>query len=195
MVRRQSGGNSKDVRDIMVDNLCRETKKGQTLKDKDPNGFVQIDNLCSTVGESSNSINNVRSNVNVNSGSNSSTNNSTSSNKSFVGGNVLLNIGSMMTAPVRKMLSLGGINTSKITDTAKEKVNSLLNKKVETEVVSNDATSNTQVTSENIEEKITNKLENLSGGRRRTKKGKGKRKGRKSNSNRSKRRKNRTKRK
>ena len=100
-----------------------------------------------------------------------------------------------MTAPVRKMLSLGGINTSKITDTAKEKVNSLLNKKVETEVVSNDATSNTQVTSENIEEKITNKLENLSGGRRRTKKGKGKRKGRKSNSNRSKRRKNRTKRK
>lgn len=195
MVRRQSGGNSKDVRDIMVDNLCRETKKGQTLKDKDPNGFVQIDNLCSTVGESSNSINNGRSNVNVNSGSNSSTNNSASSNKSFVGGNILLNIGSMMTAPVRKMLSLGGINTSKITDTAKEKVNSLLNKKVETEVVSNDATSNTQVTSENIEEKITNKLENLSGGRRRTKKGKGKRKGRKSNSNRSKRRKNRTKRK
>tara|TARA_Y100000389_G_scaffold152487_1_gene152501 strand:+ start:928 stop:1515 length:588 start_codon:yes stop_codon:yes gene_type:complete len=195
MVRRQSGGNSKDVRDIMVDNLCRETKKGQSLKNKDPNGFVQIDNLCSTVGESSNSINNVRSNVNVNSGSNSSTNNSSSSNKSFVGGNILLNLGSMMTAPVRKMLSLGGINTSKITDTAKEKVNSLLNKKVETEVVSNDATSNTQVTSENIEEKITNKLENLSGGRRRTKKGKGKRKGRNSNSNRSKRRKNRTKRK
>jgi hypothetical protein len=195
MVRRQSGGNSKDVRDIMVDNLCRETKKGQSLKNKDPNGFVQIDNLCSTVGESSNSINNVRSNVNVNSGSNSSTNNSSSSNKSFVGGNILLNLGSLITAPVRKMLSLGGINTSKITDTAKEKVNSLLNKKVETEVVSNDATSNTQVTSENIEEKITNKLENLSGGRRRTKKGKGKRKGRNSNSNRSKRRKNRTKRK
>ena len=194
MVRRQSGGNSKDVRDIMVDNLCRETKKGQTLKDKDPNGFVQIDNLCSTVGESSNSINNVRSNVNVNSDSTSNST-STSNNKSFVGGNILLNIGSMMTAPVRKMLSLGGINTSKITDTAKEKVNSLLNKKVEEEVVSNDATSNTQVTSENIEEKITNKLENLSGGRRRTKKGKGKRKGRKSNSNRSKRRKNRTKRK
>ena len=53
MGRKQSGGNKSVVKDIMVNNLCRETKDGQTLKTKDSNSFVQIQNLCSTAKETS----------------------------------------------------------------------------------------------------------------------------------------------
>ena len=35
MGRRQSGGDTSGVKKIMINNLCRETKNGDTLKDKD----------------------------------------------------------------------------------------------------------------------------------------------------------------
>ena len=35
MGRRQSGGDNSGVKKIMINNLCRETKNGDTLKDKD----------------------------------------------------------------------------------------------------------------------------------------------------------------
>ena len=96
---------------------------------------------------------------------------------SFSGGNLLFNIGSMMTLPMRKMLGLVGVDTGKLTETAKNKVNSMLNKNVEEKVkedVDADEGTKTVVSKSNIEEKIVNRLENMSGGRRRTKKGKGK---------------------
>ena len=53
MGRRQSGGNTSAVKEIMIENLCRETRNGDTLKDKDsPNSFVQVQNLCSTSNKS-----------------------------------------------------------------------------------------------------------------------------------------------
>ena len=122
-------------------------------------------------------------------------NNSTSS--TFSGGNLLYNMGSLMTAPMRKMLSLVGVDTGKLTENAKNKVNSMLNKKVEDTVAqgTNEETT-TVVSKNNLEEKIVNKLDNFSGGRRRTKKGKGKGKvrGKGKGNKSSKRRRNRTKR-
>ena len=52
MGRRQSGGDTSGVKKIMINNLCRETKNGDTLKDKDASSFVQVQNLCTTVSES-----------------------------------------------------------------------------------------------------------------------------------------------
>lgn len=199
MGRRQSGGDNSGVKKIMINNLCRETKNGDTLKDKDASSFVQVQNLCTTVSESnmeeaaSSTVNKVNETVTVNN------NASNAVSSSFSGGNLLFNIGSMMTLPMRKMLGLVGVDTSKITENAKNKVNSILNKNVE-EKVKEDAdadaeeSSKTVVSKSNIEDKIVNRLENMSGGRRRTKKGKGKAR-RKSKGNKSvKRRRNRTKR-
>ena len=199
MGRRQSGGDNSGVKKIMINNLCRETKNGDTLKDKDASSFVQVQNLCTTVSESnmeeaaSSTVNKVNETVTVNN------NASNAVSSSFSGGNLLFNIGSMMTLPMRKMLGLVGVDTSKITENAKNKVNSMLNKNVE-EKVKEDAdadaeeSSKTVVSKSNIEDKIVNRLENMSGGRRRTKKGKGKAR-RKSKGNKSvKRRRNRTKR-
>ena len=199
MGRRQSGGDTSGVKKIMINNLCRETKNGDTLKDKDASSFVQVQNLCTTVSESNmeeaaaSSVNKTNEVVTVNN------NASNSVSSSFSGGNLLFNIGSMMTMPMRKMLGLVGVDTSKLTETAKNKVNSMLNKNVEEKVkedVDADVGAKTVVSKSNIEEKIVNRLENLSGGRRRTKKGKGKGNARgKSKGNRSiKRRRNRTKR-
>ena len=53
---------------------------------------------------------------------------------SFSGGNLLFNIGSMMTLPMRKMPGLVGVDTGKLTENAKNKVNSMLNKNVEEKV-------------------------------------------------------------
>ena len=201
MGRRQSGGDTSGVKKIMINNLCRETKNGDTLKDKDASSFVQVQNLCTTVSESnmeeaakSSTVNNSNETAIVN---NNSVSNAVSS--SFSGGNLLFNIGSMMTMPMRKMLGLVGVDTGKLTETAKNKVNSMLNKNVEEKVkedINVDEGAKTVVSKSNIEEKIVNRLENLSGGRRRTKKGKGKGKSRgKSTGNKSvKRRRNRTKR-
>ena len=200
MGRRQSGGDNSGVKKIMINNLCRETKNGDTLKDKDASSFVQVQNLCTTVSESnmeeaaSSTVNKSNETVAVN---NNNTSNAVSS--SFSGGNLLFNIGSMMTLPMRKMLGLVGVDTSKITENAKNKVNSMLNKNVEEKVKENadadaEESSKTVVSKSNIEDKIVNRLENMSGGRRRTKKGKGKAR-RKSKGNKSvKRRRNRTKR-
>ena len=116
---------------------------------------------------------------------------------SFSGGNLLFNIGSMMTLPMRKMLGLVGVDTGKLTETAKNKVNSMLNKNVEEKVkedVDADEGTKTVVSKSNIEEKIVNRLENMSGGRRRTKKGKGKTHGKGKGNKSSRRRRNRTKR-
>ena len=200
MGRRQSGGDNSGVKKIMINNLCRETKNGDTLKDKDASSFVQVQNLCTTVSESnmeeaaSSTVNKSNETVAVN---NNNTSNAVSS--SFSGGNLLFNIGSMMTLPMRKMLGLVGVDTSKITENAKNKVNSMLNKNVEEKVKEDadaDESSKTVVSKSNIEDKIVNRLENMSGGRRRTKKGKGKGKARgKNKGNKSvKRRRNRTKR-
>ena len=199
MGRRQSGGDNSGVKKIMINNLCRETKNGDTLKDKDASSFVQVQNLCTTVSESnmeeaaSSTVNKVNETVTVNN------NASNAVSSSFSGGNLLFNIGSMMTLPMRKMLGLVGVDTSKITENAKNKVNSMLNKNVEEKVKENadadaEESSKTVVSKSNIEDKIVNRLENMSGGRRRTKKGKGKAR-RKSKGNKSvKRRRNRTKR-
>lgn len=200
MGRRQSGGDNSGVKKIMINNLCRETKNGDTLKDKDASSFVQVQNLCTTVSESnmeeaaSSTVNKSNETVAVN---NNNASNAVSS--SFSGGNLLFNIGSMMTLPMRKMLGLVGVDTSKITENAKNKVNSMLNKNVEEKVKEDadaDESSKTVVSKSNIEDKIVNRLENMSGGRRRTKKGKGKGKSRgKGKGNKSvKRRRNRTKR-
>ena len=200
MGRRQSGGDNSGVKKIMINNLCRETKNGDTLKDKDASSFVQVQNLCTTVSESnmeeaaSSTVNKSNETVAVN---NNNASNAVSS--SFSGGNLLFNIGSMMTLPTRKMLGLVGVDTSKITENAKNKVNSMLNKNVEEKVKEDadaDESSKTVVSKSNIEDKIVNRLENMSGGRRRTKKGKGKGKSRgKGKGNKSvKRRRNRTKR-
>ena len=200
MGRRQSGGDTSGVKKIMINNLCRETKNGDTLKDKDASSFVQVQNLCTTVSESnmeeaaSSSVNQVnKSNETVIVNNNAS--NAVSS--SFSGGNLLFNIGSMMTLPMRKMLGLVGVDTGKLTETAKNKVNSMLNKNVEEKVkedVDADEGTKTVVSKSNIEEKIVNRLENMSGGRRRTKKGKGKTHGKGKGNKSSRRRRNRTKR-
>jgi len=196
MGRRQSGGNTSAVKEIMIGNLCRETKNGDTLKDKDASSFVQVQNLCTTANDSN--MNNTRSNntAAVNTAAVNTeveVNNSTSS--TFSGGNLLYNMGSLMTAPMRKMLSLVGVDTGKLTENAKNKVNSMLNKKVEDTVAqgTNEETT-TVVSKNNLEEKIVNKLDNFSGGRRRTKKGKGKVRGKGKGNRSSKRRRNRTKR-
>lgn len=200
MGRRQSGGDTSGVKKIMINNLCRETKNGDTLKDKDASSFVQVQNLCTTVSESnmeeaaSSSVNQVnKSNETVTVNNNAS--NAVSS--SFSGGNLLFNIGSMMTLPMRKMLGLVGVDTGKLTENAKNKVNSMLNKNVEEKVkedVDADEGTKTVVSKSNIEEKIVNRLENMSGGRRRTKKGKGNARGKGKGNKSSRRRRNRTKR-
>ena len=198
MGRRQSGGDTSGVKKIMINNLCRETKNGDTLKDKDASSFVQVQNLCTTVSETnmdevaSSTVNKVNETVAVN---NNNASNAVSS--SFSGGNLLFNIGSMMTLPMRKMLGLVGVDTSKITENAKNKVNSMLNKNVEEKVkedVDADEGTKTVVSKSNIEDKIVNRLENMSGGRRRTKKGKGKARGKGKGNKSLKRRRNRTKR-
>ena len=181
MGRRQSGGDTSGVKKIMINNLCRETKNGDTLKDKDASSFVQVQNLCTTVSESnmaesaSSSVNQVNKSNETVAVNNNNASNAVSS--SFSGGNLLFNIGSMMTLPMRKMLGLVGVDTGKLTENAKNKVNSMLNKNVEEKVkedVDADEGAKTVVSKSNIEEKIVNRLENMSGGRRRTKKGKGK---------------------
>ena len=198
MGRRQSGGDTSGVKKIMINNLCRETKNGDTLKDKDASSFVQVQNLCTTVSETnmdevaSSTVNKANETVTVN---NNNASNAVSS--SFSGGNLLFNIGSMMTLPMRKMLGLVGVDTGKLTETAKNKVNSMLNKNVEEKVkedIDADENSKTLVYKSNIEDKIVNRLENMSGGRRRTKKGKGKARGKGKGNKSSKRRRNRTKR-
>jgi len=202
MGRRQSGGDNSGVKKIMINNLCRETKNGDTLKDKDASSFVQVQNLCTTVSESnmeeaaSSSVNQVNKSNETVAVNNNNASNAVSS--SFSGGNLLFNIGSMMTLPMRKMLGLVGVDTSKITENAKNKVNSMLNKNVEEKVkedVDADEGAKTVVSKSNIEEKIVNRLENMSGGRRRTKKGKGKARRKSKGNKSSKRRRNRTKRK
>ena len=191
MGRRQSGGNTSAVKEIMIGNLCRETKNGDTLKDKDASSFVQVQNLCTTANDSN--MNNTRSNNTEEVNTSTEVNNSTSS--TFSGGNLLFNVGSMMTAPMRKMLSLVGVDTGKLTENAKNKVNSMLNKKVENTVSQGTNQETTTVVNKNsLEEKIVNKLDNFSGGRRRTKKGKGKVRGKGKGNKSSKRRRNRTKR-
>ena len=191
MGRRQSGGNTSAVKEIMIGNLCRETKNGDTLKDKDASSFVQVQNLCTTANDSN--MNNTRSNNTEEVNTSTEVNNSTSS--TFSGGNLLFNVGSMMTAPMRKMLSLVGVDTGKLTENAKNKVNSMLNKKVENTVSQGTNQETTTVVNKNsLEEKIVNKLDNFSGGRRRTKKGKGKARGKGKGNKSSKRRRNRTKR-
>lgn len=199
MGRRQSGGDNSGVKKIMINNLCRETKNGDTLKDKDASSFVQVQNLCTTVSETnmeeaaSSTVNKANDTVIVN---NNNASNAVAS--SFSGGNLLFNIGSMMTMPMRKMLGLVGVDTGKLTETAKNKVNSMLNKNVEEKVKEDadaDEGSKTVVSKSNIEDKIVSRLENMSGGRRRTKKGKGKARGKGKGNKSSKRRRNRTKRK
>ncbi len=191
MGRRQSGGNTSAVKEIMIGNLCRETKNGDTLKDKDASSFVQVQNLCTTANDSN--MNNTRSNNTEEVNTSTEVNNSTSS--TFSGGNLLFNVGSMMTAPMRKVLSLVGVDTGKLTENAKNKVNSMLNKKVENTVSQGTNQETTTVVNKNsLEEKIVNKLDNFSGGRRRTKKGKGKARGKGKGNKSSKRRRNRTKR-
>ena len=200
MGRRQSGGDNTGVKKIMINNLCRETNNGDTLKDKDASSFVQVQNLCTTVSESnmeetaSSSVNQVNKSNETVTVNNNNASNAVSS--SFSGGNLLFNIGSMMTLPMRKMLGLVGVDTGKLTENAKNKVNSMLNKNVEEKVkedVDADEGAKTVVSKSNIEEKIVNRLENMSGGRRRTKKGKGKARGKSKGNKSLKRRRNRTK--
>ena len=178
MVRKQKGGNTSAVKDIMVNNLCRETKDGQTLKTKDSNSFVQIQNLCSTANEvdMAEDSNNARSNINnpSNAQNNSQTQEKTN-NAVFSGGSFIGNIGSMMTFPMRKAFELVGFDTSKLTENAKNKVSSMLNSNVE-QKVQEDKGNTAVVNKGDIDEKIVKKLDNLSGGRRKTKKN-GKKKG------------------
>ena len=189
MVRKQRGGNTSAVKDIMVNNLCRETKDGQTLKTKDSNSFVQIQNLCSTAKEvnMAENSNNARSNIsNASNASNASNNQENfqaqekTNNSVFSGGSFLGNVSSIVTFPMRKAFELAGFDTSKITESAKNKVSSMLNNNVEQKVQEDNG--NTAVVNKgDIDEKIVKKLDNLSGGRRKTKKNgkkKGKSKGR-----------------
>ena len=199
MGRRQTGGDSTGVKKIMINNLCKETKNGDTLKDKDASSFVQVQNLCTTANET-NMEEVAATSVNNSANQTAAVNNNNTSgavSSSFSGGNLLFNIGSMMTMPMRKMLGLVGVDTGKLTETAKNKVNSMLNKNVEEKVkedADEDEGSKTVVSKSNIEDKIVNRLENMSGGRRRTKKGKGKARGKGKGNKSSKRRRNRTKR-
>ena len=194
MGRRQSGGNTSAVKEIMIENLCRETRNGDTLKNKDSNSFVQVQNLCSTSNKSS-SIESEEV-VRQNNTATENKNTSGSNNSTFSGGNIVSNISSLMFFPMRKAFGAMGFDTDKLTETAKNKVNSMLNKNVEQKVQEDENVKQTVVAKTNLEEKIVDKLENLSGGRRRTKKGKGKGKARgKGKGNKSvKRRRNRTKR-
>ena len=184
MVRKQRGGNTTAVKDIMVNNLCRETKDGQTLKTKDSNSFVQIQNLCSTSNEvnMAEDSNNARSNISNSSNSSNSSNDQNNSqaqektnNAIFSGGSFIGNIGSMMSFPMRKAFELVGFDTSKLTENAKNKVSSMLNNNVE-QKVQEDKGNTAVVNKGDIDEKIVKKLDNLSGGRRKTKKN-GKKKG------------------
>ena len=175
MGRRQSGGNTSAVKEIMIGNLCRETRNGDTLKDKDSNSFVQVQNLCSTSNKSS-SIESEEV-VRQNNTAVENKNTSGSNNSTFSGGNIVSNISSLMFFPMKKAFGAMGFDTDKLTETAKNKVNSMLNKNVEQKVQEDENVKQTVVAKTNLEEKIVDKLENLSGGRRRTKKGKGKGKG------------------
>ena len=175
MVRKQKGGNTSAVKDIMVNNLCRETKDGQTLKTKDSNSFVQIQNLCSTANEvnMAENSNNSRSNINDVSNASNAQNNSQAQEKTnnaiFSGGSFIGNVGSMMTFPMRKAFELVGFDTSKLTENAKNKVSSMLNSNIE-QKVQEDKGNTAVVNKSDIDEKIVKKLDNLSGGRRKTKK-------------------------
>jgi hypothetical protein len=174
----------------MVNNLCRETKDGQTLKTKDSNSFVQIQNLCSTAKETSfveETNNNSRSNIVNNSVDQNNQTTVKTNNSVFSGGNLFGNMSSMMFFPMKKVAQVLGVDTDKITESAKNKVNSMLNSNVE-QKVHEDKGNTAVVNTGNIDEKIVKKLDNLSGGRRKKtkkngkKKGKGKSKGRAKNS-------------
>ena len=166
MVRKQKGGNTSAVKDIMVNNLCRETKDGQTLKTKDSNSFVQIQNLCSTANEvdMAENSNNARSNINAVSNASNNQNNSQAQEKTnnaiFSGGSFIGNFGSMMTFPMRKAFELVGFDTSKLTENAKNKVSSMLNSNVE-QKVQEDKGNTAIVNKGDIDEKIVKKLDNL----------------------------------
>jgi hypothetical protein len=179
MGRKQTGGNKSAVKDIMVNNLCRETKDGQTLKTKDSNSFVQIQNLCSTAKETSfveETNNNSRSNIVNNSVDQNNQTTVKTNNSVFSGGNLFGNMGSMMFFPMKKVAQVLGVDTDKITESAKNKVNSMLNSNVE-QKVQEDKGNTAVVNTGNIDEKIVKKLDNLSGGRRKKTKKNGKKKG------------------
>ena len=117
MGRRQTGGDSSGVKKIMINNLCKETKNGDTLKDKDASSFVQVQNLCTTANET-NMEEAAATSVNNSANQPATVNNNNTSgavSSSFSGGNLLFNIGSMMTLPMRKMLGLVGVDTGKLT--------------------------------------------------------------------------------
>jgi hypothetical protein len=96
MKRSLKGGDQTTVQQIMVDNLCKGTNNGGSIKGENQAASVHIENICST-----SSRNNYNDNYSSN---NSSTNSSTTSN--FSGGSIISKLASVASYPLRTGVSL-----------------------------------------------------------------------------------------
>lgn len=93
------GGDQTTVQQIMVDNLCKGTNNGGSIKGDNQAASVHIENICST-----SSRNNYNDTYNNNNSSNSSNNSSNSSNIS--GGSIISKLASVASYPLRTGVSL-----------------------------------------------------------------------------------------
>ena len=114
---KQNGGNPESVKSIMINNLCKSTKNGENLKNKDSASYVHIQNLCSTSEYNSN--NNLFNNI----GNNEDFSSSESRSKSFLEGGFINTVFKLATMP----LSIASSGLKKVTgidleNTVKEKV-------------------------------------------------------------------------
>lgn len=95
--RSLKGGDQTTVQQIMVDNLCKGTNNGGSIKGDNQAASVHIENICST--SSKNNYNDT-----YNNSSNSSNNSSNSSN--FSGGSIISKLASVASYPLRTGVSL-----------------------------------------------------------------------------------------
>lgn len=159
---KQKGGNPESVKNIMIQNLCRSTKRGESLKNKDSASYVHIQNLCSTADISSNNLNNFNSEFN-----NIEQSNSKSKSKSFLEGGFVGTMFKLATMP----LTIASSGFKKVTgidleNTVRDKV---LNKVVGSESSNSEQEAVTVNTSGNntVESKIQSNLEQKIGGGKR----------------------------
>ena len=159
---KQKGGNPESVKNIMIQNLCRSTKRGENLKNKDSASYVHIQNLCSTTDFSNNNLNNLNSQFNndINEPSNSKS-------KSFLAGGFVGTMFKLATMP----LTIASSGFKKVTgidleNTVREKV---LNKVVGSDNGNSEGESVAVSTSggNSVESKIQSNLEQKIGGGKR----------------------------
>jgi len=146
----------------MIQNLCRSTKRGENLKNKDSASYVHIQNLCSSSDISNSNLNNFNSEFNNNINESSKSN-----SKSFLAGGFVGTMFKLATMP----LTIASSGFKKVTgidleNTVKEKV---LNKVVGSD--SSDSEREPAIVNasggNSVESKIQSNLEQKIGGGKR----------------------------